>query len=242
MAEVDKVVEVFWKVKENPPDYIPEKSIWALRDFLHGYAARVQMEGVASQMSYIYREFELWLATYFGLRPQSRSVYEIVDLYSSGPEDAFTRFYDLFESFRRKRSVAGNNVSVMADVKSPSPLRIDVCEILRRIRSKPELYVGYPNLAGINCYLQGHERAGGDLGLLKTVDEELYDDFKRWVENERFPLGSPRPWFKLIRFYSVHDCGLKKGSAYTAFFELLDTFAVHVGRPGLFEISADYGD
>lgn len=232
---MDKVRAVFLAIKEMPENYLPVKSIWALRDFLSGYSARMLMEGQNSEMRLLYRAFQVWLGKHLDLLVQSQSVYDVIFSYSRGAEDALTNFYRLFEQFQRDyESMSRSQEGSYAGENTVRPQKMDMCEMLRLIRKRPELYIVYPNLWGVNAYLTGHERAGEDLNLPKTPDESLFHDFAKWVSNEKFPAGKPRPWFMLIRFHSAHDCGLAPGSAYSLFFKLLDEFANKIGQPSLF--------
>jgi len=234
---VDKVLEILLAVKRDPRQ-LPEKSIWALQHFLSAYYTRIRMENLDSTINSLFRSFETWLGDHFGVMVQSQSIYGVIDSYSDGPEDGLNNFFVLFEQFQNNREATTNHGEETVPVQDIP--KKDICEILRLIRRRPELYVGYPHFAGVHAYLAGHERAGEDLGLSKTADEKLYDDFKQWVEGserEQYPNRKPRPWFKVVRFYSFHDCGLGRTSAYSVFFNFLDKFAKTRGCPGLFEIS-----
>lgn len=240
---MDKALEVIWKIRRNPEIYLPERSIWYLQHFIHGYLRRLQEEGLESELSKILGSFGTWLSYYFNLLVQSQSVYHIVDSYSVGSEDAFNNFYMLFEQFSQRHETAMGKpaserefVPLVQAGHRQNESKKDICEVLRLIRKRPELWVCYPHFSGVHAYLIGYERAGSDLGLPKEPDEKLYDDFKQWVEKVRFPEGKPRPWFKLIKVYSSSDCGSTRFSAYTAFFDLLDDFAKEIGRAGLFEV------
>src|SRR5579864_4419107 len=223
---MDRVLEVLWEIKRKPKSYLPESSLRDLQHFLSAYYTRVLGEGVASEISSIFKGFELWLGDRFEILVQSRSVYDIVESYSDGPEEALINFFELFEQFRLGEGVTEAVHSPTASRAYTDRRKMDLFEILKRIRETPELYIGYPHLAGVNSYLNGYERAGRDLELPQTQDEKLFSDFKRWVEKDRFPRGRARPWFKLIRFHSAHDCGLTPGSAYSVFFKLLDEFVM----------------
>src|SRR5215469_797944 len=242
--EMDRAAEILWAIKRKPEDYLPEKSIWDLKHFLSAYYTRLLNEGLASELNSVFKRFEVWLGHHFEILVQSNSVYEIADSYSNGPEDALRNFYALFEQFQVDsaipRIVSGAETeSLSTKLRSP---KVDLAELLREIRKRPHLYIGYPHLAGVHAYLTGHQRAGSDLRLPQTRDEGVYEDFKRWVERDRFPRGRPRPWFKLIRFHSAHDCGSTRGSAYSVFFELLDQFAEKMGSPALFQTPIDVSE
>lgn len=231
---MDIVLENFWKIRENPDDYLPERSLWALRGFRRGYSGRARMEGLETRLGQLFSGFQSWLENHFSIGISTpRSVYHIVDSYSSGPEDAFMRFFALFEQY-----VSGISTSLDENKNSRRrPEKYDLFEVIRSIRKRPELYLGYPHFSGIHVDLSGHERAGIDLGLPKTPEEQFYDEFKLWIVSEKYPGGMPRPWFKLIHYHSFHDCGISTTSAYAVFFELLDEFAEKKGRASLFKIS-----
>jgi len=228
---MSKVADVFWEISRNPLEYLPEPSLRALRYFLSGYIARMMTEGEDDGRDLDYRGFQAWLDAHFSIRAGPRSVYLAVESYSAGQEDAFRNFYRLYEEFQRSL----NPVSTDSNHNHGRRPRTDLVEWLRRVRYLPPLYLGHANFFGIHAYIAGHERAGRDLGLPKTQDEELFDRFKLWIEQEKLPEGSPRPWFKRIGFCAFHDCGESKGSAYGVFYEFLDEFATKIGKPGLFE-------
>lgn len=232
---MDKVLDVFWAIRRDPVHYLQDESIWPLRHFLDGYSIRMRMQGHTSEMPALIRAFQLWLEEHFGIKAQSHCVYEVVDSYSYGPGHALNMFYSLFEQFYESHTKK-RPTETEARAPGQGPPFQDVPDILRSIRQRPELYIGYPHFDGVRAYLSGHERAGMDLGLPKTPDEQLFDDFKRWIEAGRWQKGQPRPWFKLVRFLCFHDCGLSRGSAYSVFFNLLDEFAAKVGREGLFAV------
>jgi hypothetical protein len=191
------------------------------------------MEGLESEMNSLIRGFQVWLDDHFSVRAGSRSVFHVVDSYSSGPEGALWNFYALFEQFQKAVAPTPieNRIS-MAGIP-----KVDLSQMLRSIRERPALYVGYPHFSGVHTYLAGHRRAGKDLGLPRTLDEKLFDEFKLWIEKEKLNGGKPRPWFKLVGFCSFHDCGgLSSRSTYSVFFELLDEFAAKIGQPSLFKV------
>src|SRR5713226_6251373 len=117
---MDKVREVFLAIRQDPASYLPERSVWALRDFLSGYSARVSMEGFDSEMSSIYRRFETWLGNHFNLLVQSQSVYQVVYSYSAGPEDALINFFILFEQFQTLLDIPADPIAERgADATKP---------------------------------------------------------------------------------------------------------------------------
>ena len=178
------------------------------------------MKGFESILTKSYQSYHSWLAERFSLTACSRSVYQIVDSYSKGPENAFDNFYLLFKEFSEETRVDFD----APDVKPRRVINLSLLDLLRSIRERPELYVVYPHFYGACAYLQGYEQAGVDLKEPKTGDELFYSHFKEWIEKEKFRGGLPRPWFKKIQFYSTHDSGTTRSSAYSLFFNLLDEY------------------
>jgi hypothetical protein len=228
---MDILFETFKRIGTNPQDYLPSKSIWLFRHFLAGYSVRSSMEGSDSALGPLFRPFEDWLRQRFSLRGGSQSVYMIISSYSTDPANAFDNFFKLFDEFRGGLDPK----MVTCEDNHSRPAKIGLIEILRSIRVRPELYVGYPHFAGVFAYLCGHERAGRDLGVRISEDEFFYDEFKCWVSDVRLPGGHSRPWFKLIEYYSFQDCGTGTTSAYRVFYDLLDEFAELRGWKGLFQ-------
>ena len=228
---MDRVLEVFLAIRNDPENYLPERTIWCLRDFLTAYSRRVLMEGQRSDLSRQFSLFGEWLEGKFELGKSSHSIFGIVESYSLGPEHAIGNLYSLFDDFRK----SDLSSPCLEDRAVKAMNKQELFEVLRAIRRRPPLYVVHPNLAGVASYLSGHQKAATDLGYPRTADEEIFDRFKAWVERDKLPGGAPRPWFKRIKFTCFHDCGPLAGSAYAVFFELLDEFSIQIDRPGLFD-------
>lgn len=227
---MDIVIDAFWAIKNRPMDYLPERTIFALWHFLNGYSWRIYMEGMDSGMRYLYPNFQRWLEDRYKLRPTSNSVFSIVDSISDGPESALDNFYKLFEEFQNENGLS--QLSIPQDVTKIQ--RMDICELLRMIRKKPAMYIGYPHFSGLNAYLAGHIRAGNDLGFQKTPDEMLFETFTQWIENNWSSGTDQRPWFKKIRFVSSHDFGFSPAGTFSIFYELLDEYAIKIGKQRIF--------
>jgi len=229
---MDKVLETFWRIFEQPDEYLSDRSIWMLSSFLTGYSTRMSMENVESALDHLYGDFRVWLNDHFSIQNSSQSVYHIIDSYSTGSENSFETFYMLFGKFYKEPSIHPR----VTDLGPAYAQKRDLFELIRLFRQKPDLYLGYPHFSGAYSYLSGFQRAGRDLTLPASSEEVFYEEFKTWIERVKFPVGKPRPWFKLIQFYSFHDCGTSKSSAYAVFFELLDEFAEAKTRKDLFSI------
>lgn len=227
----DLLLDTFWRIGESPGDYLPDKSIWTLREFLSAYSTRIAMMQSDSQLTDLFGHFHPWLIHHFSIQSSTQSVYAIVDSFSADSRDSLGYFFDLFRLFYAEVPAE----TITSRRSTPYPAERDLFEVIKSIRMRPDLYLGYPHLAGINAYLHGYDRAGLDLGLSKTPADIFFDGFKEWIVYKKFPGGRPRLWHKLIQFWSLHDCGASGSSAFGLFFELLDAYAREAGKPGIFE-------
>ena len=209
--------------------------------FKDGYLRRMREEGLESGLPGILGKFEAWLGDHFNVPIQSQSAFHLVDSYAAGSSDAFDKFYELFGRFSADYAATDDRLPDDSPTEQtqrhvvPREPKNDLCGILRLIRKNPAMWIGYPHFSGVHGFLIGYEGAGRDIGLLTTPGEQIFDDFKLWIEKTRFPRGKPRPWFKLITFHSSNDSGFTRHGAYVVFFDLLDEFARELGQPSFFE-------
>ena len=209
---------------------LPEKSLMVLDHFQAAYYTRLKMEGKSSEVPSLLKHFEQWLYGRFSMRPGPHGVFQIVRSYSSGEEDALDRFFKLFSEFE-KSGISREPAYEKSFQEIP---KLDLGPLIRQIRKNPVLYIGYAHFAGLNAHLMGHQQAGKDMGLPSTADEKLFDQFKKWVEETKSQGATSRPWFKIVSFYSLGDCGHGEGGAYTVFLRWLDEFAGEVGKTDVF--------
>jgi hypothetical protein len=218
---MERILELFLAIKKDPERYLPEKSVFDLREFLTGYVGRVSREGIQTRSGWFREGFSRWLGERFGDNDRVFSPYRVVASYSNGSADALDRYIELFHEFAD--SVAGVEETCSADALPPSVERLGLCELLRWVRKRPALYLIYPHFSGLHALISGYRYGGIDLGLAET---------------EKFSSRNPRPWFRLINLHSFHDGGSSDGGAYHLFFSLLDEFATKIGRPGLFDVES----
>jgi hypothetical protein len=215
-------------IRENPLSYLPEVSLKALMHFRNGYSIRCIAEGRPHGWQFDRKEFWKWLVSHFQLRgADSIGDINIVSSFSPNEVDAFYNYFALLDEFLRSSSAPNQP-------EDSGPKRKSFVEVLRAIRERPEMYLGGPTFFGCYSYLLGDGRAHLDLHLPMDDARNVFDGFKRWVETEK-NRALPRPWFKVISFWSMGlDCGYTKNSAFSRFYEWLDEYAETVGQPELF--------
>ncbi len=229
---MDQILEA---IKIDPLAYLPERSPMLLRHFLAAYVARHTAQSVSSRVSEMFRPFEQWLCDRYSLSAGSRDAFDIISSYSDGTENAFANFFVLFAEFEDAYfHVRPPGGKVSRQPLSPQEERRDVVELIRAVRQRPELHIGFPHFTGFHAYLNGHQAAGRDLGLPLSEGDGLFDKFKHWVEQTKNH-AKPRPWSKVIQFQSPCDCGHTAVGAYCTFLNWLDQFAQQSGKPDLFK-------
>jgi hypothetical protein len=104
------------------------------------------------------------------------------------------------------------------------------------------MYLGTATFFGCCSFLVGDELASRDLHLPVDDSRNVFDGFKQWVETEK-NRALPRPWFKVISFWSRDlDCGHVKSGAFSRFYDWLDEYAGIVGQHNLFRGAIEWRD
>lgn len=227
---MSQTYDVFRRIGENPGAYLPSVSLESLHIYMGAYSARTEeMPGGASLAARM-AGFQTWLDRSLGIQSGPRSVFHVVAYYAVDETDALRTFFQLFAQFESETPTMPEPAASVPHVVS----HIDLPELLRRIRMRPAMYISYPHLLGIRCYLAGHMQAGRDSRLAMSEGEALFSEFTQWVESDMVEGNLQRPWHQIISFRSFHDCGTGPASAYTVFFDALDKFAEGTGRTGMF--------
>jgi len=87
-------------------------------------------------------------------------------------------------------------------------------DLLEKIREKPGIYLGYPNLTHLRFTLSGYQHALSENGC---VDHAL-DGFQDWIAN-KYRISSSHHWSSIILFYERTE-----ERAFHKFYELYDQF------------------
>lgn len=219
-------------IRNSPSAYLPEPSLLAFRSFRNGYLHQSAMEGGAVDLGYDGREFHRWICTRFQ-QDYAAAIAEttIVASFYFSEESAFKEYFNLLEEFLQTGACEGIQSKFQIEKRT-------LLETLKDIREKPALYVGHGTFLGCCSYLMGLERYCQDSGLPVGEDRAFFREFQRWVESEKSRSTHPRPWFKVIQFWSGGiDWGSgPKSGAFSLFYAWLDQFSEISGKAGLFSI------
>lgn len=107
----------------------------------------------------------------------------------------------------------------------------DIYELMKRIKSRPGMYLGKPYITRLKAFLDGYIGARNDLGFPLKEQEETLNRFQQWIQS-RYNIKSSQSWADIILFYSVDETdGLNK------FFDLFDKFMNEENKSG--ELSSE---
>jgi hypothetical protein len=92
-------------------------------------------------------------------------------------------------------------------------------ELLKKIQSKPGMYIGSPSATDLRLFLAGYRFARGEMGLTSTEEEvDFYRNFQPWLQ-KRMNVQTTNAWDKIILIQSANE-----QAAFQAFFQLLTEF------------------
>jgi hypothetical protein len=85
------------------------------------------------------------------------------------------------------------------------------------------------------AFVMGDERAHQDLRQAPDSVRTGFREFQKWIETEK-NRALPRPWFKIILFYSTSgECNANEGNAFSLFCRWLGEYGQTIGKPHLFD-------
>lgn len=223
-------------IRDAPLSYLPQVSLNNFLHFREQYSMRCIMEGKPHDWQFDRREFQEWLCRHFQLEgANTLADTTIVSSYSVDQSDAFSKYFSLLEEF----------LSLGNSGRPPSIGNVEKNGFHRASQgdlARPVMYLGHSTFQGCYSHLMGNELAYGDLTLQNDEGRVLFHDFQRWVETEENK-GLPRPWYKVIEFWSRGiDCGHTPGGAFALFFTWFDQFTKQVGKEGILRLQNRSGE
>jgi hypothetical protein len=91
-----------------------------------------------------------------------------------------------------------------------------IVDLLRKMRSRPALYIGGDSLVKLAAFLRGYSYALDQHSSMKT--HQFLDRFREWVAN-RFSVTISQSWENIIQFQSADE-----KEAMQMFWRLLDEY------------------
>ena len=60
----------------------------------------------------------------------------------------------------------------------------DIYELMKRIKSRPGMYLGRPYVTRLKAFLDGYIGARNDLGFPLQEQEETLNRFQQWIQSK----------------------------------------------------------
>jgi len=203
-------------IEKKPFDYLPERSVECLKQFLTGY----EIFGPS-----VWRDlasFEFWLKQRLEYPDDTGSRWwRFIQLNSRDRCDSFDSFFRLYWNYCKQEPM---------DVQPNAPeLRwgsnnFDFYQLLYAISKKPGLYLGssvtVQSLAAcLAGYFSGKKHSGKGL----TDDEKRFHQFSKWL-SKRHNLKREYSWNRLVEMWSIEQYSFQE------FFVNYDAFLTNYGK------------
>ena len=94
----------------------------------------------------------------------------------------------------------------------------DLYDLLEKIKQKPGMYIGSPNINNLLMFLCGYQYACEAMQLPESEQESEFAQFQPWLQT-KFGINTSASWAKIILLYSSDEA-----DAFKNFFDLLTEF------------------
>lgn len=223
MRELYKVLK---KAQKTPQVYFGRPSIGRLYAFVSGYIFCQYDSGVAS----IAQDagFQEFIQAFYGIE-LTQNWENIIRFFSVDERDAFDTFYvrlDEYMNEQKKKNMQGyeEKKPIYNEEKGGEALREEeaLCEILKRIRKRPQLYLGSVSLEKLYAFIKGYAYC------LYEKDEEYFVEqdagFQKYIQ-EFYGIKSTQNWERIIQFYANDE-----EEAFKLFYTRLEEYLEKGGR------------
>jgi hypothetical protein len=100
-----------------------------------------------------------------------------------------------------------------------NPQTLGLLEILRKIETRPGMYLGTPSVEQLFMFLAGYKTARRELGIELTAQEEDFcSEFQPWLQ-QKYQVQTVTSWAQIILSHSENEA-----EAFQIFFKLLNEF------------------
>lgn len=235
MPKFQTLEEAFWDIRDNPRDYLPEKSLALFDAFWIGYEWRYEVEFRDYKGFDLLDGFHEFMCRKYRV-PSNRSSFGIVNLYSDNQANAFDLWFKCVEDFRAIGLNSPDLEFYYRERRSsdpfPSRKEMDLFSLIRSMTKRVSMFVGTKSFTLLTFVLDGWVRATQDFGLVESDQEITYRRFKAYIESkphwlraeiENPSLPAPPSWRKLILEWTAHENLEEK--AIEKFAEYFDEFA-----------------
>ena len=204
------------KLRRNPLDQLPERSVEALSQFLSGYA----MFGGPVWQDLV--QFELWLTRRFYFPPDVGKWDRFIELNSADGYDSYERFFELYSQFIRE--VPDSTQRQANPIHELDPKQFDFYQWLYWISCRPGKYFGSNRSAtALDAYLSGYFAGKRDSRLSLSRDEKEFLRFENWLWRT-YDFKRRYPWYRLVELWP------RNVNSAASFFDEFDAFLTDFGK------------
>ena len=233
MAKFQNLTEAFWYIRENPLEYLPEKSLNLFDAFWIGYSWRYEVEFKDYKGFELLDGFHEFMCVKYKV-PSNRNSYGIAGFYSKNQAEAFDLWFGDLEEFLSKKDGTTNIEKYYAARREEDPFsakrEIDFFSLLKKLQKGIAAYVGIISFTLAVSLIEGWFRAIQDFEFKESEQEKTFKKFQKYIEDRPYGLRAteysdlpPMPsWDKVIWFRTAHT--QKEEKALEMFAEYLDEF------------------
>lgn len=227
MAKFQNLNEAFWYIRENPLEYLTEKTLALFNAFWIGYEWRYEVEFKNYRGFDLLDGFHEFMCEKFRV-PSNHGSYGIAEFYSQNQSEAYDLWFDCLEEFLSKKD--GTSALEKYFVKrretgdiNSARKEADFFTFLQNMLKRPQMYVGNKSFTLISSIILGWFKASEDFGFEKNEQEKTFQRFQKYIEERPFRLRAtefsdlpPTPsWNKIILFRNfIEESALKMFSEY----------------------------
>lgn len=245
MPKFQNLNEAFWYIRENPLQYLTEKSLKLFNAFWIGYEWRYEVQFKEYKGFELLDGFHEFMCVKYRV-PSNRNSLSIAELYSKNQAEAFELWFTDLEEFiskkdgttevenyyaaRRENPEDGVIYAPAKKVKSRN--EYDFFSFVKMMTERISSFVGSNSFTLLTFVLSGWLHATLDFEFDKTEQEDTFRKFQKYIEDrpfwlraeeKGFDLPAKPPWNKIIWEWTAHIN--KEEKALEMFAEYFDEFA-----------------
>ena len=242
MPKFQNINEAFWYIRENPLEFLPEKSLALFNAFWMGYEWRYDTVIKETEPFFSHIGFNEFMCKKYRV-PSNHNPYGVAEFYSKNQSDAFDLWFACLEEFLSESDKvsevetddfnSGKEDKTYGPAKKVKPRNeCDFFEFLKVIFKRSVMYISRTSFTLVVSLIEGWLKAIEDFDFEESEQEKTFKNFQRYIEDKPFWIRAseenaslpPTPsWNKIIWFRTAHIAMEEK--ALETFAEYFDEFA-----------------
>lgn len=209
--------EAFWYIRENPLEYLPEKSLVLFDAFWLGYKWRYEFEHKEYKGFELLDGFNEFMCKKIRV-PSRQNSLQVAELYSNNQSEAFDLWFSCLEEYLSKKNGTTEIEKYYAMLRETGqPLLVfkepDFFGLLQMLLKRPQMYFGKISFTLTEKLISGWMRATKDFDFEESEQEKTFKAFQQYIEERPFGFRAtqyidllPSPnWNKIICFRCFNE-------------------------------------